>query len=502
MDEWDCITCQFHVAFQGEVLPGISYVTEVDPAVSVSHEEFPRLPLKSIGLSSRVADVKYVLDDIETLGIKQSISGMEMPRVLTTQDTPDAIEYRCNGKNYYFRKDQIDMLDAYMKPLAEKNIPVIMRYQNPPYLCPETPEEIVDIIIHPDYDYDYPSAYMSSFNLRTEEGVEYFIACTQFFMERYASGDRKKGIAYGIEVANEVTSAYIWNNQGEMTAWEAMKEYTSVLRITWLLAKKYCENFRVYTSFDQYFAGRHVPAEPLRFYGMKECINYITEHCHADGDFPWNIATHPYPENLSYPDFWNDRDPRWNFETTRITFKNIEVLPAYLAKEEFLYKGQPRHIAFTEQGFNTRTEAPYTELQAKYGYVLAYLKMRKLETIDMFQYYPYMDNPWEFGLNLGFRYFGSYVNDEQGQIPGGPKPVFEAIMAMDSPDEAKIVAEARDYIGHEIFDFILNPPPVTEAPSGDGGLTMPHRGINNKKGREAMKRRELLGAKEEQNFST
>jgi len=293
--------------------------------------------------------------------------------------------------------------------------------------------------------------------------VEYFIACTQFFMERYASGDRKKGIAYGIEVANEVTSAYIWNNQGEMTAWEAMKEYTSVLRITWLLAKKYCENFRVYTSFDQYFAGRHVPAEPLRFYGMKECINYITEHCHADGDFPWNIATHPYPENLSYPDFYNDRSATFSFNARKITMKNMEVWPAFLGLPEFLYRGKPRHIIFDEQGFNTRDADPYTEEQGAYAFVLAYLKMRNNPNIDLMLIHRYVDIPFneEYGLNLGLRRCLGYADDlHLITIPGPHKMICDAIRAMDSPREEAWVRAARNYIGPALFDAVLNPPEI------------------------------------------
>ena len=84
-----------------------------------------------------------------------------------------------------------------------------------------------------------------------------------------------------------------------------------------------------------------MPSEPKRFYGIRECIDEIWKNCQQDGDFPWNIAFHPYPENLSFPDFWNDREPTWNFETRRITFKNLEVMPAYLAQEHLLYKGKP-----------------------------------------------------------------------------------------------------------------------------------------------------------------
>ena len=133
----------------------------------------------------------------------------------------------------------------------------------------------------------------------------------------------------------------------------------------------------------------------------------------------------------------------------------MEVLEAYLAQPQFLYKGEPRRIIFSEQGFNSRSDAlqALTEKQAAAGYVLAYMKARKLKTLDLFTHHSYIDNPHEFGLNLGiFRY-----DPTKPEHVGEPKPIFESFMAMDTPDEPAVVEKARAFIGEEMFDLVLNP---------------------------------------------
>jgi hypothetical protein len=270
-------------------------------------------------------------------------------------------------------------------------------------------------------------------------------------------------------MGNEVTSQYIWGNAGEMDCSEYMYEYTSVMRLAWQLAMKHYANFRIYTSFDQYFTGRHVPSQPRRFYGMRECIDNIQDHCGAEGDFPWNVAFHPYPENLSYPDFYNDREPNFTFQTRRITFKNVEVMPAYLAQERLLYRGTERRVILPEQGFNSRDGEPYTEQQAAHAYVLAYMKIRKCPTLDMFLHHNYIDGPWEFGLNLGVRRFGGY-DENGGEIAGEPKPIYWAMRDMDTPAEPGRIEAARAFIGPDLFDWVLNPPEVVESIDRDTGL--------------------------------
>jgi len=477
-EDYDCIICAITVSRENENIPGIRYVTEISPGVAEFDFPYPKKKIKGVGAPP---------EDAKILGIEQTYCGANQATMMTLKPKADDITYMYNGKPYYFKKDIVEELDDRLRPLGEIGVIGLMRYLVSSFLAGDKAEdELLAIIQHPGYDYSYPAAYVGAFNIRTEEGLDYFCAYTEFLIERYARPDNKYGTFLSMEIGNEVTSQYIWGNAGELTCKEYMVEYTEVMRLVWLLSSKHYSNFRIYTSFDQYFTGSHVPSEPKKYYGMKECIDNIAENCKNDGDFPWNIAYHPYPENLSYPDFYHDREPNWTFETRRITFKNIEVMPAYLAQKHLLYKGKPRLIILHEQGFNTRDDEPHTELEAAHAYCLAYLKARNIPTIEMFIHHNYIDGPWEFGLNLGIRRCLGY--DEKGkEIPGEPKPTYYVMRDMDTPAEWQRIQEARAFIGPMLFDRLLNPPKVkAKRDSSKDGLNMP--GAGNKKGKTDKKK--------------
>ena len=483
--EYDCIICAFEVSDGKDKLKGVRYVTEIDEKVPEYDMPYPKKTIKALMQECTV-------EEIDLLGIQQASISVNQAMMMTLSPA-GAIEYTYNGRSYYFKKDVVEKLDAHLRAFAERGVMCVMRYINSPFFWPweETADDdLVDIILHPDHDNDSPTAHMSAFNVRTEQGIDYFCACTEFLVERYAREDQKYGCCLSYEMGNEVDSHSIWNNAGEMTCEQFISEYTTVIRLAWLLASKHYANFRVHTSFDQCFGAAHNPLKPKGFFAVRKGIEAIAAQCAADGDFPWNVAFHPYPEKyLSHPDFYHDRGPKFSFETKKITFKNIEVMPAFLAQQHLLYKGQPRRIILPEQGFNTRDGEPYTEYEAAHGYCLAYLKIRNLPTIDMFLHYSYMDNPWEFGLNLGIRRFRGY-DEKGGQIAGEPKPIYWVLRDMDTPAEAGRIRAARDFIGPELFDRLLDPPEITEA------LDHSRKGL---KGKRKNKRSKIAKEKKEQN---
>ena len=462
----DLMLCHFEAACGGKSLDGVCYVTEIDPSVAKYHYDFPKSRLK--GISSNALD-----EDFDDMGFAQTNFGPNQVQWMISGPSERAIPYEFCGRTFYFDKEVVERTDKKIARLGVRGIHGIMRYFNSTYFMGDRSDpKIVKIIQHPGFDYDYPHAYMGAFNIRTEEGFWHFCACTDFLVSRYAREDRKYGWMTSLEVGNEVNSQYMWQNAGPMDCKGFCKEYTEIMRLCWIIARRHYSNFRIHTSFDQFFAVRHAdrPEDP-GYYPIVDCIEEIAKNGAADGNFPWNVAHHPYPEDLHYPDFWNDRCAYFTFEAPMVTFKNLEVMPAYLAQKHLLYKGEPRRVILSENGFNTRDGEPYTEIQGIHAYVLAYQKMKKIDTIDMFLHHNYVDMPGEFGLNLGIRRFGGHTH-----LPGERKPICAAIADMDTPREEKRVEEARAFIGPELFDYILNPPAVTpkNAVPVWGGLTGPN----------------------------
>lgn len=408
-------------------------------------------------------------EDIRMLGVHQTLLNISLPAMLSTVKTEATETYFYNGKEYYFYKDAIELNDAILQRAWKNGQLTTLILLNSPKLFGSKKEQALwDKALHPRYDWQAKDAFLSAFDAVREEGNGYFCAFVDFLTKRYTREDAKYGRIGGAIVSNEVDSSCVWNNCGETDVDTMTDEYCRTMREVWLLGRKYWSSFRVYMSLDQFFAARYRPLEPLHTYRGRDIIDKVNACGKREGDFGWAIAYHPYPEDLRYPDFWNDRAPDFTFTTPKITFKNMEVLPDYLSKEELLYKGEPRRIIFSEQGFNSQSGAlrDFTEQQAAAAYCLAYMKARKIPTVDLFTHHAYVDNPHEFGLNLGIRRYDATKVDRHGE----PKPIYQTMADMDTEREPERIAKARAFIGEALFDYLLNPP-LTHADGDDGSDT-------------------------------
>lgn len=440
--EYDRICSRFEITTDGYRIKGVQYVTELENVAEWNYPYPQPDSIKALGASG---------EDLHILGIKQSLVNINLPAMMITYYREEDIPFECNGKTYYFVKEEVDKLDRYMQETYEYGVVVTAILLNSPKLFDSGKEEkLLSKVIHPDYDWNEKGAYISAFNMRTEEGQEYYKAFVEFLAKRYAREDAKYGRMCGMIISNEVNSQYVWGNAGEMDVSEYTREYTVAMRLAWLSARKHYSNFRVYMSLDHFWTSSLRPDCEKRFYKGRDIIDYVNKYSKEEGNFGWNVAHHPYPENLVYPDFYNDRSPSFDFSTVRITFKNIEVLPAYLSQEDYLYENQPRRIILSEQGFNSKGDS-FSEKQGAAAYCLAYQKAKNIDTIDLMTHHAYIDNRYEFGLNLGIR----RLNDDDTM--GEPKPIYYMMRDMDTDREEDRIRESRAFIGEELYDMILNP---------------------------------------------
>lgn len=384
-------------------------------------------------------------EDFGILGIEHTLLNINLPYLMWAEPKEDAIPFSCEGREYWFDRSAVEEIDRTLQYAWGYGIAATAILLNSPQRFGSHEEEaLLKKVIHPDFQWEDPNAFISAFPVHTEEGREYYRAFVEFLSCRYMRDDAEYGRITGFIVSNEVNSQCIWGNAGEKTVEEYTKEYTEALRITWEASRKYWEGAEVYLSLDHYWGARFYPDRPLSTYRGKDVVDLVHKYAAESGDFGWGIAYHPYPEDLGYPDFYNDRVPKFYFDTKKITFKNIEVLHAYLGQESFLYQGQRRPIILSEQGFNSRGDE-LTELQGAAAYVLAYQKMKRLPGILWMTHHSYLDNPKEFGLNLGIR-----ERNEDG-TPGRKKPIYEVIKDMGTEREAERAAWAREFIGEALY---------------------------------------------------
>ncbi|MCR5715225.1 MAG: hypothetical protein K6G23_00065 [Lachnospiraceae bacterium] len=406
------------------------------------HEPVRFVTKKAMGCSN---------EDLKILGIEHSHININLPALMMKEVTEESIDFIYLGETYHFCRAAVEKLDEELLAHWKYGVACTAILLNAPKLFDSRQEKaLLDLVIHPDYAWDRSDAYISAFPMEDSVSRAYFEAFVAFLSERYMRDDARYGRLTGYVVSNEVNSQCVWGNAGEKPVDVYVKEYAKALRAAWEVARTYWAHAQVFVSLDHFWGDAFLPGEPLRAYPGRTVLDLLGKETKEAGDFPWGVAYHPYPEALNYPDFYNDRMPTFYFDTRIITFKNIEVLDAYLGQPELLYQGKKRTVIFSEQGFNARSRG-FVEDQCAAAYVLAYQKMKKMPQVEWMTHHAYLDNPHEFGLHLGIR------EVREDGTPGRKRPIYEVIRKMGTDEEEACVAWARSFIGEALFDELLSP---------------------------------------------
>lgn len=391
-------------------------------------------------------------DDAESLGVKHAGINVDLAEIMrNTKTAASDIEFTSGGRKYYFDPAAVSALDTQIKALSDNgtlvNLIVLV------YRHDDDPTSAANILVHPDAARQPGAGPVFGFNTVTDEGVRYTTAAMQFIADRWSQPDEKFGKADGFIVGNEVDAQWAWSNSGEKTIDELLNDYSRALRIMSLASRNVATNSRTYTSLTHAWtvgAGAN-PDEmaPTRFYKAKDVIDKLNAISKAGGDFPWFVAFHPYPADLFKPDFWNDKAATDDIATQLITFKNIQVLPRYLAASNLLYKGQPRRIILSEQGCNTPGSGDNLSLDAEKlqaaCYAYAYYKIRFLPSIDSFILHRHVDHRKEGGLNLGL-----WAADYSVRAPSAPareKYIYNVFKYIDTDRSLEVTDFAKKIIG-------------------------------------------------------
>ena len=417
----DGICLRYVLTAGGQTVPGKRYVESITDAPRTY--PYPQVETKK-GL--QISDAQ----DAKILGVRHSaINVNEGDFLLPAPVEGNTIEYVLDGRVFYFNKKIVEENDKRLKDLTDIGVVITLILLNSRHWTLQVPDDFWAVIRHPDYA-DSPDALISQFNLRTEEGLALYRAFISFLADRYTREDGQYGHIYGMIVGNEVNSGYVWCNAGEKSVDDYVKEYTQVVRLTWQTAAAVYQNIRIYLSFDHFWRDANFGNnQPMRYYGTKPMLEILNRLCLEEGQVPWHIAFHPYPQDLNYPDYWNDTDATDDDNTSIITFKNLEVLARFTYEPAFLCNGQRRRIILSEQGFNSHWTVESEVLQAAaYGH--AYRKIMSIPEIDSFILHAHRDNRLEFGLNLGL-----WRRKKDGDELDAPKPIYYVFKAIDQKDE-------------------------------------------------------------------
>ena len=280
-------------------------------------------------------------------------------------------------------------------------------------------------------------------NLTTAKAFNLYAAALEHMASTHCTPGNR--ISHWI-MHNEVDFANEWTNMGDQPMMRYLDRYIKSMRICYNIARQYDQNASVLGSYT------HCWAKADGNYAPKKMLEATVAYSEAEGDFRWGVAYHPYPQDLTKPSFWvNDTQATYSMTTRYITFKNLEVIDAWIKQKENLYKGTTKRVLFlSEQGTNSPSYSQTDLALQAAGGAWAWKKISKLDGIDAMQWHNWADNKAEGGLRIGLRTFA------EGSVSNlTPKPVWYVWKAAGTAEEDSVFDQYKTTLGISDWDSII-----------------------------------------------
>lgn len=281
-------------------------------------------------------------------------------------------------------------------------------------------------------------------NLTTAKAFNLYAAALEHMASTHCTPGNR--ISHWI-MHNEVDFANEWTNMGDQPMMRYLDRYIKSMRICYNIVRQYDQNASVLGSYT------HCWTVADGNYAPKKMLEATVAYSEAEGDFRWGVAYHPYPQDLTKPSFWvNDTQATYSMTTRYITFKNLEVIDAWIKQKENLYKGTTKRVLFlSEQGTNSPSYSQTDLALQAAGGAWAWKKVSKLDGIDAIQWHNWADNKAEGGLRIGLRTFA------EGSVSNlTPKPVWYVWKAAGTAEEDSVFDQYKTTLGISDWDSILN----------------------------------------------
>ncbi len=384
--------------------------------------------------------------ELADLGISAVTVNVMIHTLVSLVPEPGATPFEWQGRVYHARENALARYDATFLEAQQRGamVSAILLVANPA----RDSSPVAKLLAHPDATRDGTFAMP---DVTSDDGISLYGAILNLMAERWSRPDGKYGRVHHWIMHNEVDAGWVWTNAGEKEDTVYMDLYQRSMRLMDLIARQYDPHSRPFITLTHHWAHRGDP----RWYGSKRMIDLLARFSRAEGDFPWAVAYHPYPQDLFNPRTWEDDQATFTFDTHKITPKNLEVLDAYMKRTELLHRGQVRPVHLSENGFNSRdySEKELTDQAA--GMALAWKKIARLSSIESWQYHNWIDNRHEGGLRIGLRKFPDESDD-----PLGKKPIWHLYRALGTPEENAASAPYLDTIGIASWDEIIHREPI------------------------------------------
>ncbi|TWU03119.1 DUF5722 domain-containing protein [Neorhodopirellula pilleata] len=415
------------IADQVDLVSAARYPDQLDPELARS---LPPVPSLQAAKGLTCLDVRFTSEQIRDLGLQHGSVNVVMNDLIRMTPAPGYEPITIRGREVYYDIHRTRGLDRNIEMLRRADLTVAAILLIPLRSRSGSP------IVHPDAD---PAGVYAMPNLTTGEGVDVFTLTCDFLADRYSQGDNGNGTEPGFVdrrvdhwiVHNEVDAGWSWTNMGEQPMNVFLDHYFRSMRIVDAAVRNRNPHATAFISLTHMWNQGN--PKPWRWYPAKSIMEALMAHCETEGDFPWGLAFHPYPESLWEADTWNDNIEN-DFDAATISIKNIEVLDRFMHTERARRSdGTVRPVLLSEQGFHSPEDRPDSlQIQAA-ALLYTFEKIRRCPSVVAFDYHRPVDHPNEGGLRLGLR--GLPTSEHP---IGRAKPGWDVYRAIGTPAEAAL----------------------------------------------------------------
>ncbi len=450
--DYDLLTSRWQLYRQnGGVYRPVSLARYSDDVICRAPNLPRAIPKSKKGLGGWSARREVLKDELEDLGIASVTVNVIINHLVATTPKANHRPFTWQGRTYYANEQALAQYDTTFQEAAKHDIVVstILLVANPH----KSSNADYKLLAHPECE---EKAQFAMPNVGSKDGLELYGAILNLMAERWSQPNSVHGRVHHWIMHNEVDVGRVWTNAGEKSDIEYVDLYVRSMRLMNLIVKQYDPHASAFISLTHHWGEKG----GKDYYGSKRILQLLTQFCRAEGDFSWGLAYHPYPQSLFNPRTWEDKQATFDFNTKKITPRNLEVLDAYMKKPELLYRGKVRHIHLSENGFNSKDYAAKTLEDQAAGMALAWKKVSSLDSIETWHYHNWIDNRHEGGLRIGLRKF---PDDEED--PLGKKPIWYLYQALGSSTESSIADPYLKTIGAPDWQSLLHDGPIASRPN-------------------------------------
>ncbi|PAY18587.1 hypothetical protein CKO51_15530 [Rhodopirellula sp. SM50] len=378
---------------------------------------------------------RFSPDQLRALGIQHASVNIVVSGLVSETARPGWEPFEINGRTWWSNQPRLRQQDRDIRTATDAGavvagillIPTSSRGRSP--------------IAHPE---STDAGTYAMPNLTDRQAVARYVAALHVLGERYSGNDPAHGRVDHWIVHNEVDYGWQWTNMGEQPLEVFLDHYVRSMRLVDAATRPLNPHARAFISLTHRWNttdNRH-----WKTYPPKTMLERLIQDSRLEGDFPWGVAYHPYPQSLWKADFWNDTQVSDDLETRLITIKNLQVLDRFMhLPSSRTVDGQVRPVLCSEQGFHADEDDPKQLRTQAAALLLTWKKLRQCPSIIAFDYHRPSDHPNEGGLRLGLRGLPSQTNPL-----GAEKPAWDVFSAIGTEREAEMIRRYQSEWGGDV----------------------------------------------------